>query len=143
MTSVERTEGDRALEEVVATLDSSYDLVVAEGFKDSKALKILVVGVKSISPLPQNVIAVVGDRCNVENMPVDSFEELDGLAKQIQDQVLDKALDVPTISLIVDGTRIPLGSFPSRALLGAVRGFLTALKNVPSSPKSVRIELNS
>lgn len=84
ITSIEYTSGDTTLEEIVASLDNNYDLVVAEGFKKSTVPKVLVLGEKPIS-MPQNVIALVSDqkRMNDESMPCYNFTELDKLAGQI------------------------------------------------------------
>ena len=84
MTTIERTEVDTPLEEILAFLDSSYDLVVAEGFKGSTVPKVMVLGEEQLSPPPENVIAVVGDHAAAEDVPCYSFDELDGLAQQVQ-----------------------------------------------------------
>ncbi len=88
MTTLERTPGDAALEEIVTSLDPSYDLVVAEGFKGSGVAKVLVLGGEEPSPRPQNVIAVVSETRRLEEVPCYSFQDLAELANLIRDQVL-------------------------------------------------------
>lgn len=88
MTSIQRTEVDTPMEEILASLDSSYDLLVAEGFKGSAVPKVMVLGAQQLSSPPQNVIAVVGDHATMEDVPCYSFEEMDGLARQVENQVL-------------------------------------------------------
>lgn len=87
-TSIERREDDSPLEDVLASLDSAYDLVLAEGFKGSSVPKILVLGAEPISPLPQNLIAVVSEGQTVEGVPWYNIRDLDGLAQQIEAQIV-------------------------------------------------------
>ncbi|MBI2165044.1 MAG: molybdopterin-guanine dinucleotide biosynthesis protein B [Chloroflexi bacterium] len=140
-TAIERTQGDASLEEVVATLDPSYDLVIAEGFKGSTVPKVLVVGGEVLSPAPGNVIAVVGAGETGAQVPCYSFEELDRLADQVEKDLLEKAGESQAISLVVDGRPVPLGPFAASALAGVVHGFLSSLKGVPASPRWVRLGL--
>ncbi|MEE9162519.1 MAG: molybdopterin-guanine dinucleotide biosynthesis protein B [Candidatus Neomarinimicrobiota bacterium] len=88
VTAIEQTRGETRLEDIVASLDSSYELVVAEGFKNSAVAKVLVLAPEMPSPSPENVIAVVGDCGGAENVPCYTFQELDGLASQIQEQIM-------------------------------------------------------
>lgn len=143
MTTVERTRADTTLEEIVASFDPGYDLVVAEGFKDSTVPKVLILGAKEISSPPQRIIAVVSDDKRVADVPCYGFQELDGLAEQIQGQLLEGAMDVPAVSLVVDGTPVALAPFPSRLLARIVRGFLAELKDLPPNPQRVRLVLDA
>jgi molybdopterin-guanine dinucleotide biosynthesis protein len=88
VTAIEQTRGETRLEDIVASLDPSYELVVAEGFKNSAVAKVLVLAPEMPSPSPENVIAVVGDCGGAENVPCYTFQELDGLASQIQEQIM-------------------------------------------------------
>ena len=143
MTTIERTETDTALEEIVASMDPGYDLVVAEGFKHSDAPKVLVPGAEELSPSPHGVIAVVSDHGRVGDTPCYSFQELDGLVRQVQDQLLSRAPDAPGVSLVVDGVTVPLAPFPGRVLAGLVRVFLKELKDLPPNPRSIRLVLGA
>ena len=141
ITSIERTEADTTLEEIAASLDSSYDLVIAEGFKGSTVPKVLVVGDEELIPPPENVIAVVGEHVTGEDVPHYSFEEAEGLARQIREQVLTQAPGAPAAFLEVNGVPVPLGSSTSTILSEVVIGFLKALRDIPEDPRSVRIVL--
>lgn len=143
LTSILRVEADTPLEKIVASLDWRYDLVVAEGFKGSGVPKVLVLGKEPIAPLPQNVVAVVGDRKGVEDAPFYSFQELDRLAEKIKELLLDGHSRHPAVSLVVDDLPVPLNDFPAKALASVVQGFLKALKDVPPNPSSVRIILDT
>lgn len=142
MATIARTEGDAALEEVVASLDPGYDLVVAEGFKRSTVPKVLVLGREPISPPPENVIAVVGDAERVDGLPCYTFQEMAGLADLVRDQVLGQASDAPAVLLKVDGVTIPMAPFPASALAGVLKGFLSSLKDIPGEPQSIHVTLH-
>ncbi|MEE8442660.1 MAG: molybdopterin-guanine dinucleotide biosynthesis protein B [Dehalococcoidia bacterium] len=143
MTTIERTRDDTSLEEIVASLGPGYDLVVAEGFKASTVPKVLVLGAEELSPPPQRVLAVVSDDKRAGDVPCYGFQELDGLAKQIQDQMLDGAGNPSPISLLVDGAPVSLAPFPARLLARTVYGFLAEFKNLPSDPKRVQLVLET
>ena len=143
LSSIELTQADAALDEIVASLDSSYDLVVAEGFKGSPVPKVLVAGEEALSPPPENVIAVVGNGPAVDGAPSYGIQELDGLASHIQDQVMGRRAQATVVALVVDGVPVPLGDFSSTVLSQVVLGFLKALRDVPPSPQRVRIVLNT
>ena len=91
ITSIERVEGDTPLEEIVASLDSrdsSYDLVVAEGFKGSSVPKVLVLGEEPVVPRPSNVIAEVSDTGESGDVPCYTFDQSQSLAEQIEQTFL-------------------------------------------------------
>ncbi len=88
LTSIEKTQADTALEDVVASLGTSYDLVVAEGFKGSSVPKVLVTREGYSTPSPENVLAVIGDHKADGDMPFYAFQEMESLASLIQDQML-------------------------------------------------------
>lgn len=88
MTSMERVEGDPTLEQIIASLDFTYDLVIAEGFKGSAVPKVLVVGTDVVLPLPQDLVAVVSDQQSFEGVPCYGFQDMEVLAQRIDGQVI-------------------------------------------------------
>ncbi len=88
VTAIEQTRGETSLEDIVTSLDPSYELVVAEGFKNSAVAKVLVLAPGKPSPSLEDVIAVVGHCGDVKDVPCYTFQELDGLASQIQEQIM-------------------------------------------------------
>jgi hypothetical protein len=142
VTSIHRVEGDLSLAQIVASLDGSYDLVVAEGFKNSSAPKVLVLASEPLLPWPPGVIAVMGTDPIEASVPVYTFAEVERLAEQIRREVLGSPTLAPEVSLMVDGESIPLSPFPSSALREVVLGFLKALKDMPESPQAVRIMID-
>lgn len=87
ITSIRRTEGDAALEDLIPMLGPGYDLVVAEGFKASAVPKVLVVDDQPIPVWPTNVVAVVGGTSPLD-VPHYGFPELSALARQLQGRLL-------------------------------------------------------
>ncbi|MBI4299330.1 MAG: molybdopterin-guanine dinucleotide biosynthesis protein B [Chloroflexi bacterium] len=87
-TSIEMREEDNPLEQIVSSLDSDYDLVIVEGFKNSSAPKVLVTGVEALSSLPQGLVAVVSDQEKVEGIPNYAFQDMESLAKLIEVQIM-------------------------------------------------------
>ncbi len=97
-TRIQRTEDDAPLNQIVASLDSRYDLVVAEGFKTSAVPKVLVLKEGETWPLSPGVIAVVGGRGSAEDVPRYAFQKVAALAGQILDQIMGEAVNGPAIS---------------------------------------------
>jgi hypothetical protein len=139
--TIETADADVSLGEITASLGNTYDLLLAEGFKESAVPKVLVAGREHLSPAPTNVIATVGGPGGAGDVPHYSFEEMDRLADQVQRQLLDRPLDQGGVSLVVDGVPVSLGAFASAALAGAVLGFVKALKGVPQDPRNVHLVL--
>ena len=86
LTTRKRVSSDPALETVVSTIGAEADIVVAEGFKSSTAPKI-VVGHLPVSM--ENVIAHVDGKPQRSDVPTYTFRQMDGLADQIRQQLLE------------------------------------------------------
>lgn len=141
VTSVERTEGDTSIEEIVLSLEPCFDLVVAEGFKESAVPKVLVLD-GEYAPQVTNVIAVVSESPSTETVPCYTFREMDRLAEQVKDEVMERAGDGPSVSLVADGAPVSLAPFPANVLTAVVRAFLGTLKGAPAEPRTVRLSLS-
>ncbi len=140
--TIETADADVSLGEITASLGNTYDLLLAEGFKESAVPKVLVMGRERLPLAPTNVIAVVGESGFAGDVPHYSFEEIDGLAERVQQQLLDRPLERGGVSLVVDGVPVSLGPFASAALAGAILGFVKALKGVPQDPRNVHLALD-
>lgn len=140
VTSFERREGDTSIEEIVLSLEPCFDLVIAEGFKESAVPKVLVLDGEH-APQVTNVIALITDGPKVEAVPCYSFGEVDRLAEQVKDEVMEGAGDGPSVFLVADGAPVSLAPFPANALAAVVRAFLGTLKGVPAEPRTVRLSL--
>ncbi len=141
--TIDAVDPDPSLEAIAASLGNIYDLLLAEGFKQSAVPKVLVLGKEALSPQPGQVIATVGEPGMATDAPHYGFEEMDRLADQVQQQLLDRPLERGGVSLVVDGVQVSLGPFASAALAGAVLGFVKALKGAPRNPRTVQLVLDS
>lgn len=144
VTSVVQTGGDMPLEQIVASLGPGYDLVVAEGFKESSVPKVLVTSGSESTPRVQDIIAVVGEGGGSLDVPRYTLQETDGLAQQVRAQVMakDTAKGETLTELVVDGVPIKLSPFPADILANVIRGVLTSLKDVSPNPKTINISLS-
>ena len=143
ITTIQSIEGDASLEQLVASVDVSYDLIIAEGFKHSTVPKVLVLGDEVIEPPPQSIIAVVGDGESDIGVPRYSFDDLATLANQLRRVLLAMPGKTPVISLVVDGVPIQLSDFAAAALSATIRGFVGTLKGVPTSPTTMALTLEA
>jgi molybdopterin-guanine dinucleotide biosynthesis protein B len=142
ITTIQSVEGDASLEEIVASIDVAYGLVIAEGFKRSTVPKVLVLGDEVIEPPPSNIIAVVGEGGTDIGVPRYDFDDLEALAGQLLRDLVAAPGDSSAISLVVDGVPVTLGDFPSTALAATIRGFVGTLKQVPADPTKITLTLD-
>ena len=141
-TTVTRSEGDTQLDALLGGLDPGFDIVIVEGFKFSTLPKVLVQSDEAISPLPENIIAVVGDGDGLPGMPSFTFEETDGLAERVLSQLVTSQEQSADVSLLVNGKSVPLSAFPRDAISGILFGYLTSLKGVPDDPRQIHITVD-
>ena len=90
ITSIKRVTGDYSLERIIEGFRAEVDIVIAEGFKDSVAPKVLVVGNES-PPEVENLIARVSDDTCERDPSTYEFNALDQLANQIREHFLNPA----------------------------------------------------
>jgi len=135
-----RTDHDFRLEEVVHILGYDYDLVLAEGFKTSDAPKIEVHRreVGSLLFSDGQLLAAVTDEKLDLSAPQFGLDDAAGVADLIEKQFLGQPAD--EISLLVNGTQIPLTAFVQSLLTNTVLGMVKSLKGV-DRVESVEIEV--
>ena len=76
---------ERPLEDVIAWWEPDCDVVIAEGFKQSRVPKVLVEGGDTVSARISNVVARVdGHGAPAEEVPVFTFEQMDELCDLIE-----------------------------------------------------------
>ena len=112
---------------------------VAEGFKSSAFPKVLVANGRWPKLVPEGVIAIVTDQSGTSELPTYRPSGLHMLAGQIVSQYLGAPSKGQSVSLLVDGVRIPLKQFPSDALSGIVKGFAYSLDGIPDDPGRIEI----
>ena len=140
-TRVDKVEDDSSLEAIVSCLGPEVDMAIAEGFKTSAVPKVLVIDGTQPPPRVENIIATVGPEATMSHLPNYHLEELDKLAAQLRMHYLEVRQPATSVSLVVDGTPIPLSKYPISAVTGVVEGFLSSLKGVPPSPREIRITI--
>ena len=138
-TRIDRVRGDLSLECLADGFKEEVDLILAEGFKDSNAPKILVVANETPPPVVENVLAVVGDTSQKWEAPSYTFDDLPALAELVRSQVLNPPVSEASILLTVDGIEVPLSRYPSTVLRNLAEGFVATLNGVPAEPQEIRI----
>jgi molybdopterin-guanine dinucleotide biosynthesis protein B len=143
LSTIERAGGDATLKSVVSSFGAAIDLVIAEGFKGSEAPKVLVVGDGQPPPAVDNVVAVVSGVPGDWDAPAYSPGDLDALADQLRREFLERRPASPSVELFVDGVEVSLKQFPSSALAGMVRGFVSALAGAPGEGSEIKVVLRA
>ena len=88
LTAIERVDGDMPLESIVASIGERIDMVVAEGFKTSGYVKVLVSDGLPVPENVDNVIATVGRAAHIEGIPEFDLDNLEPLAEMLRDRFL-------------------------------------------------------
>jgi molybdopterin-guanine dinucleotide biosynthesis protein MobB len=134
---------ERPLEDVIAWWEPDCDVVIAEGFKQSRVPKVLVEGGDTVSARISNVVARVdGHGAPAEEVPVFTFEQMDELCDLIESMMSTSLPDRPAARLTVDGQTVRLNRFPASALANVVTGFVSALKGVPGPERSIKVTVD-
>jgi molybdopterin-guanine dinucleotide biosynthesis adapter protein len=109
------------------------DIIIGEGFKgDKKVSKIEVVRdpSKMLRDKAYGVIAVATDQ-DISGDNIFRLDEAKEIASFIREKFLkDREQPTDTVSLLVNGNKIPLNGFVKEALAGTVAGFIKSLKFV-------------
>lgn len=141
-TRIDRTSADASLEGIASAFGEAVDLIIAEGFKSSRAPKVLVAGNNGPPPEVDQVIAVVGDAQPPLAVPQFAFDDLPSLALLVRERLLPIKGDGSSVTLVVDGVAIPLRRYPSSVLMNLLEGFLASLDGVPSGPREIQVRLS-
>ncbi len=134
-------DGEADFNALARALGGGVDMVVAEGFKSSCLPKIVVRGRDGTSPVVENMIAeVCADDSGADGAPAISESDLTHLTDQLAEAAARTDEAAESTTLMIDGAQVPLKDFPSRALAGLLRGFLSSLDGV-TDPHEVRVLL--
>ena len=143
VTCVRRVDEEVSLDELIWTVGEEYDLVLAEGFRESGFPKIEVhrsaVGGGLICRSDE-LLAVASDApfdIDAINVPRFGLEDAAGLADLIETKVLPTVLSEDA-SVYVDGIHLPIALFVRKMVANTVIGMLRNLKGV-SKPRSLRV----
>jgi len=127
---IRKVERDPTLEEITRLLKEDYDLVLAEGFKQSKAPKIEVHRGEDEAELicsPRELLAVVADKPRDISVPQYPLDDIAGLVDLIEERFLTHREEEET-TLFINGKLIPLSPFPRDIISKALLGMVSALK---------------
>lgn len=120
------------LDDIAVLLGDEYDLILAEGFKQSGVPKIEIwrkgVGLP-LEQLTSRVAVVTADQYPGTAHRIFSLEDISGMA-----DFLEKGYIIPRrqrISLQVDGKEVGLSAFPREFIAKVVDAMISSLKGVP------------
>jgi len=140
VTSVRRVDEEASLDELIWTVGEEYDLILAEGFRESGFPKIEVhraaVGGGLVCRKGE-LLAVAGDTPVDIDVPQFGLDDAAGLADLIEEKVLASVL-TEDASVYVDGVHLPVTLFVRKMVASTVIGMLRNLKGV-SQPRSLRV----
>ena len=127
---IKPTSGEPALEQITRLLGEDYDIILAEGFKDSDAPKIEVHRQRAGPPLAsvKKLIAIATDEPLETKTRQFSLEDSKGLA-----DFLEKGFIVPQqerVLLYANDTPIALSQFPRKVVANILLALASSLKGV-------------
>lgn len=133
----QKTGTPNAIEGVVDRYFSDADIVLVEGGKGVKGLKVISLVRKEIPErleiAPQQLLAVVSDDEITSVKPVFRFSEIGKIA----DLVLSSFVRQPGSTLMVDGADIPLKPFVETFIRNTVMGMIGSLRGTNLDPEDV------
>lgn len=142
VTSVRREDEEVSLDELIWMVGEEYDLVLAEGFRESGFPKIEVhraaVGGGLICRKDE-LLAIASDTPFDIDVPQLGLEDADGLAGLIEAKILPTVLEEDA-SVYVDGVRVPIALFVRKMVANTVIGMVGSLKGV-DGPRSLRVDV--
>ena len=127
---IKPTSGEPALEQITRLLGEDYDIILAEGFKDSDAPKIEVHRKQADPPLAsvKKLIAIATDEPLETKTRQFSLEDSKGLA-----DFLEKGFVIPQqerVLLYANDTPIALSQFPRQVVVNILLALASSLKGV-------------
>ena len=140
VTCVRLVDEEVSLDELLWMVGEEYDLVLAEGFRESGFPKIEVhraaVGGGLICRKDE-LLALASDTPFDIDVPRFGLEDAAGLADLIEEKVLPTVLEEDA-SVYVDGIHLPIALFVRKMVANTVIGMLRNLKGV-NRPRSLRV----
>jgi len=140
---IENVDHDLTLAELTQFMKEDSDIVLVEGFKEGKALKIEVhrEGLGELVCPQQELMAVVTDeRLDLEDgIPQYSPDDISGLAGFIEKTALSQR-EGEEMAIFADGKPLPLGPFIKNLFSKVICDMVSSLKGI-ESPKSINISI--
>ena len=132
---IRKVDHDNTLAELSQFIGSDFDIVLAEGFKQDKAVKIEVhrkeLGTDLICER-EELLAVVTDEQLEQNIPQYAPDDAPGLVDLIEKRYLNKE-EKEVVSLFVNGEPVQLNDFVRRLFSNILFGMVSSLKRIPQA----------
>jgi len=121
---------DLTLDEIVRFLGEDYDIILAEGFKQSNAPKIEVHRREVGPPLStiKKLIAIVTDEPLETRTRQFSWQDIKGLADLLEEGFIKPQGE--RTSIYINNAPIPLGAFPKEFITTVILAMVSCLKGV-------------
>jgi molybdopterin-guanine dinucleotide biosynthesis protein B len=130
ITIFRNTKADPGLEDVVRVLGQGYDIILAEGFKETKYPKIEIHEGKETPPIfkESELIAFVSDDKIKCKIPRFTRDDIEGIADFIEKDVIDSAES--DMSITVNGKLLFLKPFVKDIMASPILAMISSLKTV-------------
>ncbi|MGA2285361.1 MAG: molybdopterin-guanine dinucleotide biosynthesis protein MobB [Dehalococcoidia bacterium] len=136
--SMRRLREEPSLDELVWEMRDDYDLVLADGFRNSSYLKLEVRREDAELLCHKNeLLAIAGDKPPELDIPAFAVDDFARIADLVRRRFLTHEPGEDA-ALFIDGVRLPLALFVRKIVAGTVMGMVRPLKGV-DDPKSVVI----
>jgi molybdopterin-guanine dinucleotide biosynthesis protein B len=134
--SMRRPREEPALDDLVWEMREDYDLVLADGFRDSSYLKLEIRrGEAELLCHKNELLAIAGDKPPDLDIPAFAVDDFARMADLVRRRFLTHESGEDA-ALFIDGVRLPLALFVRKIVAGTVMGMVRPLKGV-DDPKSV------
>ena len=129
---IRQTGHDYSLEELALLIGADFDIILAEGFKKDKALKIEIHRSEQGSDLVcgrEELLAVATDEKLERNIPQYRPDDAAGLVDLIEKRYLKKE-GREKVSLFINGKPVPLNDFVTNLFSNTLSGMVSSLKGI-------------
>ncbi len=130
---IRKVDHDNTLAELSRLIGSDFDIILAEGFKQDKAVKIEVHRKELETNLickREELLAVVTDEELGRNIPQYAPDDARGLVDLIEKRCLAKEAK-EVVSLFINGEPVPLNDFVRGMFSNTLFGMISSLKRIP------------
>ena len=127
---IKKTDPEGSLEQAARMLGDGYDLILAEGFKQGDAAKIVIKREGFELPLDNltRVAAVATDKPYPGNVRQFSLQDIKTAADFLEAGFIKPGEE--RLSLYLNGEPLPLIAFPRKLMAGMLNGMISSLKGV-------------
>jgi len=134
---------DTEIDQIVAKYVDDVDIVITEGYKQSKKPKIEVFRKAAYDDLlcsgDENLVAIATDSIHDVNVPQFNINDAKGLTDLVEEKFLSKRVPL-RISLEVNGNPVHIKPFLHSMLIKSVTGMIRVLKGCSNS-KTITVKI--